>query len=57
MRSLPKIMSVFGFQNYGEKTMSAKFRIYILAIKYWLQGDKWSDAVEYATAIVRGFHK
>ena len=35
--------------------MMAKIRIYMLAIKYWFQGDKWSFAKEYATAIVMGF--
>lgn len=29
--------------------------IYIYAIKYWLQGDDWKFAKEYAKAIVRGF--
>jgi len=29
--------------------------IYYLAIKYWLQGDNWQDAKEYAEAIVKGF--
>jgi hypothetical protein len=30
-------------------------RIYILAIRYFLQGDTWEFAKEYATALVRGF--
>ena len=29
--------------------------IYILAIKYFLQGDTWEFAKEYAKAIVKGF--
>ena len=32
-------------------------RIYLLAIKYWLQGDEWIFAVEYAKALVRGWKK
>jgi len=32
-------------------------RIYILAIKYFLQGDKWRFAVEYATALVKGWKR
>jgi hypothetical protein len=32
-------------------------RIYILAIKYFLQGDKWQFAKEYAESIVKGFKK
>lgn len=35
--------------------MSTKIRRYILAIKYWLQGDDWQFAVEYADAIVNGW--
>ena len=30
---------------------------YKLAIKYWLQGDKWEDAVHYAKALIYGFRK
>jgi len=26
-------------------------RTYILAIKYWAQGDKWAEALEYASVI------
>lgn len=37
--------------------MKNDLRIYFLAVKYWLQGDMWIDAVEYARAIVRGFKK
>jgi hypothetical protein len=33
------------------------FWIYWLACKYYLQGDSWKDAKEYATAIVKGFKK
>ena len=32
-------------------------KIYFLTIKYWLQGDEWGFAKEYAEAIVRGFKK
>ncbi len=35
--------------------MLEKIRIYILAIKYWVQGDEWKFAVEYAEAIVKGW--
>jgi len=31
--------------------MSHKIRTYFLAIKYWLQGDSWKFAIEYAKAI------
>ena len=34
-----------------------KIRIYLLAIKYWSQGDTWVEAVEYAGALVYGFKK
>lgn len=34
-----------------------EIRIYILTIKYWLQGDDWNFAKEYAESIVRGFKK
>ena len=32
-------------------------RIFFLAIKYWLQGDPWPEAVEYAKVIVEGFKR
>ena len=32
-----------------------KLQIYVLTIKYWLQGDDWQFAKEYATALVMGF--
>ena len=32
-------------------------RIYMLAIKYYMQGDSWEGAVDYAKAIVRGFKR
>ena len=32
-------------------------RIYMLAIKYWIQGDNWKFAVEYATGLVKGWKK
>ena len=31
--------------------------IYILTIKYWLQGDDWKFAKEYAEALVKGYKK
>lgn len=37
--------------------MKEKIQIYILAIKYWVQGDKWEFAVEYATGLVKGFKR
>lgn len=39
---------------YGGKknTMLEKIRIYFLAVKYWMQGDDWEDAVGYAEFIV-----
>ena len=30
-------------------------RIFWLAVKYWLQGDEWTFAVEYATSLVKGW--
>ena len=35
--------------------MIQKIRIYQLAIKYWLSGDDWDFAIEYATSLVKGF--
>jgi sugar/nucleoside kinase (ribokinase family) len=32
-------------------------RKYALAIKYWLQGDDWKKAVEYANALTSWTHK
>ena len=42
---------------YGGKkiTMLDKIRIYILAAKYWMQGDDWKEAVEYAESLVLGW--
>ena len=34
-----------------------KIRIYILAIKYYFNGDNWESAVEFATRLVKGFKK
>lgn len=31
------------------------FDTHCLAIKYWLQGDDWDDALVYAKRIVYGF--
>lgn len=33
------------------------FRIYFLTIKYWLQGDDWDFAKEYAEALVKGYKR
>lgn len=32
-------------------------RTYFLAIKYWLQGDDWDDAMAFAKRITEGFRK
>lgn len=34
-----------------------KMRRLFLALKYWLQGDSWQSAKEYADAIVCGFKR
>lgn len=34
-----------------------KIRIYSLAVKYWLQGDAWVTAIEYACALVKGWRR
>ena len=41
----------------GDDEMKTQYRIFILTIKYWLQGDSWQFAKEYAEAIVLGFKK
>lgn len=33
--------------------MMDTIRVYILAIKYWLQGDEWRFALEYSKALVK----
>ena len=33
------------------------FRIFFLAVKYWLQGDEWDFAKDFAASIVKGFKK
>jgi len=40
-----------------KKINTKKIDIFFLSIKYWLQGDTWKFAKEYATAIVEGFKK
>lgn len=35
--------------------MLDKIRIYKLAVRYWLSGDEWKFAVEYAESLVKGF--
>jgi len=37
--------------------MTDTIRILYLTIKYWLQGDDWKFALEYATSIVKGFKR
>jgi hypothetical protein len=37
--------------------MLEKIQIYMLAIKYFIQGDTWEFAVEYATGLVKGWKK
>ena len=37
--------------------MKDSISILILAIKYWMQGDNWEFAINYATNIVKGFRK
>ena len=32
-------------------------RVHVLAIKYWLAGDRWKFAKAYAKAIVEGFKR
>lgn len=32
-------------------------RVYLLAVKYWLQGDTWEDALAFAKFIVNGFQE
>jgi hypothetical protein len=38
-----------------KKQIKLSARGYLLAIKYWLQGDSWQFAKEYAAAITQGF--
>ena len=35
--------------------MFDKIRMFILAAKYWMRGDDWDEAVEFAKFIVEGF--
>lgn len=35
--------------------MKNKIRIYLLAIKYWIQGDDWDSAVKFGRFLVEGF--
>jgi len=37
--------------------MQKKIRILLLTIKYYLQGDTWQFANEYAKALVQGFKR
>ena len=37
--------------------MLDKIRIYILAVKYWMNGDDWEAAVDFAKFIVEGFKR
>ena len=49
---MAKRLSIWGMWG-----MQLKIRIYLLAVKYWFQGDPWGFAVEYATSIVKGFKR
>jgi hypothetical protein len=40
---------------WGMWGMWKKIRIYCLALKYFMQGDEWKFAVEYAEALVKGW--
>jgi hypothetical protein len=37
--------------------MRLKLRVYMLAVKYWIQGDSWRFAKDYAAALVYGFRR
>lgn len=37
--------------------MRQRADIFLLSVKYWLQGDDWKFAKEYASAIVKGFKR
>ena len=37
--------------------MKSKVRIYLLSMKYWLQGNDWREAKHYAEFIVKGFNR
>lgn len=39
------------------KKIEDTLAIYMLTVKYWLQGDEWKFAKSYARAIVRGFRR
>lgn len=32
-----------------------RISIFFLSIKYWIQGDDWKKAVEYAEALINGW--
>ena len=34
-----------------------KIKIFILTLKYWMQGDPWKEAKEFATVIVTRWRK
>ena len=35
--------------------MLNQIRVFMLAVKYWLQGDSWESAVKFGRFIVEGF--
>ena len=37
------------------ENINKKIDTYCLAIKYWLQGQEWKEAFEYAEALVMGW--
>ena len=42
---------------FFDKETVIKIRIYVLAVKYYIQGDEWEFAIEYATSLVKGWKK
>lgn len=39
------------------RVIQDSFRVHLLAVKYFLQGDSWTFAKEYAQSIVYGFRQ
>lgn len=37
--------------------MIVKVNIYLRAVKYWLQGSSWEDALAWSNYILNGFKK
>jgi hypothetical protein len=48
---------VGNIESHKEAKSMKTLRIAILAIKYWLRGESWDMALEYAQFIVLGFQK